>query len=194
MDSNEKKVYYFEEQLVISTGTAANRTIGLILKDVFPGTHRVMHSLEVHDKKGVDWWLEMDSGERIGVDCKILNEDPTHKFGDNLPLETWSVVGKKVGWTLDHEKITDYVFWFWKDTGRWCYLPFQPLLIAFTAKKDEWVKEFRVAQQNTENKYKSECVFVPRVEIWREIYRQSSGKSADLQKHSKNNNQQEFVP
>jgi hypothetical protein len=172
----------FQTQLVMSTGTAANATIGAILMDVIPGSLRAIQALPVNDRQGVDWWIEMDSGERIAVDCKIREDDPLPKYNkDDLALETWSVVEKKIaGWSLDTTKRTDYVFWLWKDTGRWCIVPFMLLVRAFTNKKDEWARTFRVARQNTDGRYHSECIFVSRRELWAEIYRQASGHSESL--------------
>lgn len=176
------RVFSFKDQLVISTGTSANPAIGAVLLDVMPGALRAMQALEVNDRQGIDWWLEMKSGERVGIDCKVREDDPKPRFGkDDLALETWSVVEKKIiGWTLDETKRTDYVLWLWKDTGRWCVVPFRLLVRAFKAKKDEWCRLYKVARQSTEGRYQSECVFVDRAEVFREIYRQSNGHSASL--------------
>lgn len=172
----------FQEQLVISTGTSANRAIGEILMDVIPGSLRAIQALPVNDRQGVDWWIETKSGERVAIDCKIRDEDPKKKFGaDDLALEIWSVVEKKViGWSLDETKRTDYVFWLFKDTGRWCVVPFLMLVKAFKQNKEEWLKKYKMATQNTENRYHSECVFVDRRELWAAIYRQATGFSEQL--------------
>lgn len=173
----------FQDQLVISTGTSANKTIGMILLEVIPGARRAIQSLQHDDKTGVDWWVETGASDRrIAVDCKIREDDPIPRYNqDDLALETWSVVEKKIiGWSLDDKKRTDYVFWIFKDTGRWCVVPFSLLVRAFRAKKDEWLSVYKVAKQNTEGRYHSECVFVDRRELWAEIYRQAHGTSDAL--------------
>lgn len=179
----------FNNQLVMSTGTAANRTIGEILLDTIPGSVRAIQALSVHDKQGVDWWIDMKSGERLAIDCKIREDDPIPRFGahcDDVALETWSVVEKKaIGWSLDDTKKTDYIFWLWKDTGRWCIVPFPLLVKAFKSKKDAWMQSYRVARQNTNSRYHSECVFVDRREMWAEIYRQAQGHSEKLRQAKK---------
>jgi hypothetical protein len=182
------KKFDFKTQLVLSTGTAANKTIGEILLDAIPGSLRAIQSLEKSDRQGVDWWLDMKSGERVGVDCKIRGEDPIPLYKkDDLALETLSVVEKnKIGWSLDESKKTDYVFWIWKDSGRWCLVPFLLLVKAFKEKKDQWVKTYKVSRQNTDDRYHSECVFVDRAEVWREIYRQSHGCSDSLRQEKEN--------
>lgn len=180
---NAARQFDFQEQLVISTGTSANKTIGAILIDVIPGAKRAVQALQADDRTGVDWWVETGATDRrIAVDCKIREDDPLPRFGkDDLALETWSVVEKKiVGWSLDDKKRTDYVFWIFKDTGRWCVVPFMLLVRAFSARKDDWSSAYRVARQNTEGRYHSECVFVDRRELWSEIYRQAHGTSESL--------------
>ena len=174
--------FSFNQQLIVSTGTSANPTIGAILLNVIPGAQRVIQALKQDDKAGVDWWVETSATDkRIAVDCKIREDDPQVKYNsDDLALETWSVVGKSVGWTLDEKKRCDYILWVFKETGRWVIVPFALLQKSFKARKDEWCSLYRVAQQETDKRYKSECVFVPRKEIWREIYRQSHGYSEDL--------------
>lgn len=178
------RVFDFHKQLIISTGTATNISIGEILLEAIPGSMRAIQALSHHDRKGTDWLLDMKSGEWCRVDCKIRDFDAVKKYGthcDDLALETWSVVEKKIiGWSLDESKQTDYVFWIWKDTGRWCLVPFLLLVKAFKSRKDEWTRTYKVSRQNTENRYHSECVFVNRAELWREIYRQAHGVSETL--------------
>lgn len=178
------RVFDFSTQLVISTGTSANQTIGEILLSVIPGSTRAIQANQANDKSGVDWWLEMTSGDFIAVDCKIRDEDPRVKFkADDLALETWSVVEKKVvGWTLDANKKTDYVFWIWKDTGRWCVVPFRLLMKAFQENMDEWKRIYRSARQCTEGRYHSECLFVPRSAVWLGMSKAAAGNSETLRK------------
>lgn len=73
-----------------------------------------------------------------------------------------------------------YVMWFWKDTGRWCLIPFAMLCGVFQSMWQAWRKEFRTAVQATEDLqggrgWHSECVFVPRREVWAEIYKRYGG-------------------
>lgn len=179
-----ERVFEFNKQLIMSNGAAINKSIGEILLESIPGSLRAIQSLTSMDRKGIDWLLDMESGEFCKVDCKIRDFDPIKMYGkhcDDVALETWSVVEKKIiGWSLDEKKQTDYIFWLWKDTGRWCLVPFLLLVKAFKAKRDEWLCTYRVARQNTENRYHSECVFVNRRELFKEIYLQSNGYSQML--------------
>ena len=150
--------------------------------EIIPGSLRAIQALPVNDRQGVDWWVEMESGERIAIDCKVRTLDPLVKYQkDDLALETWSVMEKRIiGWSLDSKKRTDYVLWIWKTTGRWCIVPFMLLVRAFKNKKDEWAVAFGVAEQSTDGRYHSQCIFVPRRDLWAEIYLQANGSSTDL--------------
>lgn len=181
------KTFDFHQNLVISTGTSANLVIGEILLSTIPGSTRIIQANQQNDRNGIDWWVEMP-GYWLGVDCKVRDIDPIKLYDkDDLALETWSVIEKKViGWTLDDTKKTDYVFWIWKDTGRWCLAPFMLLRKAFQVHRNDWVVRFRVAKQRTKgngrSEYHSECVFVPRKAVWRAMFDLAHGYSEQLVK------------
>ena len=125
----------------------------------------------------------MPSSNFLSVDTKVRKSDwaATHPDEDDLALESWSVVESRViGWTRNEKKRTDYVLWFWKDTGRWCLLPFRFLCKVFQDNWEVWRDEHRTEKQFTPARngraaYHSECVFVPRKEIWAEMYKHFSG-------------------
>ena len=70
---SEVRSFGFQAQLVISTGTSANTTIGAILMDVIPGSLRAIQALPVNDRQGVDWWIETASGENCTRIIAIYN-------------------------------------------------------------------------------------------------------------------------
>lgn len=83
-----------------------------------------------------------------------------------------------VGWTRDPNKRCDYILWLWQDTGRFCLVPFQMLCKVFSGNWMNWKSQFKTRKQKTRRAsgdYHSECVFVPRREVWAEIYRQFGG-------------------
>ena len=130
----------------------------------------------------------MQSGNHLSVDVKIRAQDWSVKDepdrADDLALEIWSVCEKKIqGWTRDESKRTDYVLWYWSDTGRWCMIPFAMLCQAFREHWEAWSQEFRTATQRTGN-YHSNCVFVPRRTIWNAIYNRFNPKAESLEGNS----------
>ena len=173
--------YGFHEQLAMSNGVSANKNVGDILLGNIPGAVSVIRAHESNDRSGVDYWVEMGYGGFASVDTKIRKEDWAVKGEDDLALETFSVVEKGIiGWTRNPEKRTDYILWFWKDTGRWCLLPFRMLCRVFEDNWESWLNEFGGERQYTPgrqggNGYHSECVFVPRKIVWGEIYKHYGG-------------------
>jgi len=89
-----------------------------------------------------------------------------------LAPEIWSVMpgGKydisysqsKIGWTLDENKQTDYVYCTFhkSDTDQVFLLPFLLYRMAFNQKVNEWKATYRTAIQDS-GYWESKCVFVP---------------------------------
>ena len=173
--------YGFDEQLVFSQGVAENASVEAILLANLPGACQVIPAHQSNDMNGTDWWVETRSGSFLSVDAKIRRTDWSAKGADDLALESWSVVEKNVvGWTRNTKKRTDYVLWLWKDTGRWCLVPFQMLCLVFEGNWQEWAQRYKTSRQLTSrdgwrDSYHSECIFVPRREVWAEIYRHFGG-------------------
>lgn len=163
----------------MSQGLASGATVDRVLLEGIPGSLMVHQAHSHNDRSGTDWWVEMRGGNFLSVDAKIRSEDWITKGKDDLALETWSVVeARKVGWTRDVNKRTDYVLWLWQDTGRWCLVPFQMLCGVFGDNWKRWRSRFQCNQQHTPScggGYHSECVFVPRRVLWSTIYQRYSG-------------------
>lgn len=174
--------YGFTERLKMSQGVSQNKSIMDILRDNLPGAMLVYQATEADDRQGTDWWVEMTNGDKLSVDCKVREQDYATRGKDDLALEIWSVKEKHIaGWTRCADKRTDYVLWLWKETGRWCLISFPMLCKVFGDKWLEWSQEFKTAEQFTPrggSGYHSECVFVPRREVWAEIYRKFGGAPA----------------
>ena len=172
---NEPITYDFNAKLIASDGHCSNANIESILLSNIAGSLNVKRAHEANDRSGVDWWVECKGCRHLAIDAKVREVDYARKGQDDLALETWSVVeASKVGWTLDDAKQCDFVLWLWKDTGRWCMVPFAMLCQVFTENIEAWKSTFKVARQRTPTRdgrgYHSEVVFVPRREVWKAIY------------------------
>lgn len=169
--------YGFAERMLMSDGYSASRQVEEILLENVPGALVVRRANSTDDRHGTDYWVTHSSGRDLSVDCKVREEDWTQKpepyRADDLALETWSVVEKEVpGWTRQEGKRTDYILWLWTDTGRWCLVPFPMLCRVFNDNWQAWSDRYKTGKQRTpERNYHSQCVFVPRVIVWREIYK-----------------------
>jgi hypothetical protein len=177
---NNPIAYHFDERLKMSQGISENVSIITILLEQIPGAVNAHAAHEKNDRNGVDFWVEHASGKHIGIDCKVREEDWALRGHDDVALETFSVVEKNIhGWTLNDSKRTDYILWFWKETGRWMLVPFPMLCAVFTKNMGKWKSIYKTARQKTPRfngqAYHSECVFVPRRELWAAIYQEFSG-------------------
>jgi len=159
--------YGFDQQLIASNGVIASCDVATILSARLPGCIRVQKMDPETDRSGVDWWAELSNGRKVGVDFKGRAKDCRAYGNDDLALETWSVIGSKVGWTRDASKVCEWILWVWSDTGRFCLMPFPPLCGVFQKNWVRWLQEFPDSTQTTpatkgRSGWKSECVFVPR--------------------------------
>lgn len=153
----------------------ANEDLAAYLLKKIPLAVKVERANRDDDRRGIDYWATLQSGRVVGVDVKCRDKDWIKKGCDDVALEIWSVVEKKiVGWTRDTQKQTDYILFLWKDTGRCMLVDFPILCSIFMQRWETWHKAYQTAFQRTENspssQWHSECVFVPRKVIWREIY------------------------
>jgi len=171
--------YSFADRLQFSK--AAPIVPEILLREI-PGAVAVHAADKSNDRLGTDYWVEHARGTHLSVDVKLRTADyaakPEPDRADDLALETWSVVEKqKIGWTRDASKRMDYVLWLWRDTHRWCLLPFPMLCQVFQEKWRDWTACYGTSQQRTPQfgGYHSECVFVPRDVVWTEIYRRYGG-------------------
>jgi len=158
--------YGFIEQYRWSEGTQVYGGIHKLLLEHIPGAERIEKARKEDDKKGTDYWVYRKKVERpLSVDVKSRRDDPILAFGeDDLALEIWSVVeAKKIGWTLDESKETDFILWFFRPTKRFVLVPFLQLLAVTTEHMPAWEKKYKVSEQSSDGKrWRSMCVFVPR--------------------------------
>lgn len=180
--------YSFYDQLHRSQGNHSGQGIDAILLHAIPGAVAVYPAHHSNDRHGTDYWVEHARGHHLSVDVKVRAED--WAAADDLALETWSVVERqKIGWTRDAAKRTDYVLWFWQDTGRWCLVPFAMLCAVFQEHWQAWAASYPVHEQFTPEfgGYHSQCVFVPRDVVWEAIYRRFGGSPCTDQEASGHN-------
>lgn len=152
--------YDFNERLAWSAGFL-DAGIAQILQDRLPGCTKVVKATNNEDRSGTDYWAIRDDLPPLSVDVKVRQKD----YGkDDVALETWSVLGEKVGWTRDFRKRTDFVLWHWQDSGRFFLVSFPALCEVFTRYWENWSAKYKTAVQ-TSGSWKSECVFVPKTAL-----------------------------
>ena len=180
--------YDFDERQVMSNGHVASANVRDVLLSCIPGAKASYKAARCNDRLGVDWWVEMVGGRHLAVDVKVREEDwlAKHPGEDDLAIETFSVMeSQKVGWSRDETKLCDYVLWLWQDTGRYCLVPFRMLCKVCQDNWARWRGQYKVKRQRTPRSdgsyYHSECVFVPRREVWVKIYEMYGGNPTNQQ-------------
>jgi hypothetical protein len=167
----------FKDDRFWSEGFADINEITQVLLENFPNAINVEKARIAADLAGTDYWVHRLNLRPLSVDMKARAFDPIQEYGeDDLALETWSVIEEeKVGWTRDPNKQTDYVLWYFGGSHRWVLVPFPLLCAVFSQKWNEWALRYRTARQCS-GSWHSECVFVPRKEVWDAIYQRFGGQ------------------
>lgn len=174
----------FMERLQWSKGHAPSEEhVMRIIANRIPACTRVEAAPEHLDRKGTDWLAHRDYGlPPLRLDLKARRDDCLDYGKDDLALETWSVIditepepespvvrGRKIGWTRDPSKNTDFILFYWRSTGRFLLAPFPSLCFVFERMWHDWAVTYEIAKQETKDPryghYYSQCVYVPRREV-----------------------------
>ncbi|GAG80286.1 unnamed protein product, partial [marine sediment metagenome] len=159
-----------------------NTTATKYLEKYFTNASAITKSIQLKDeKKGIDFFVCMNSGKKIKVDAKFREKGASiwWKNGEEeLALEIWSIKPKtyynftnltskqQLGWTLDDSKETDYILYVFNeaDSKNIFIFDFELLKNALQAHGREWIKQYKHVQQRTNAgayTWVSEVVFVP---------------------------------
>lgn len=154
--------FSFAQQMAMSNGVAESMDIEALLKSRIIGALGVRKATTADDKQGTDYFVDHVRGLPLSVDIKARDIDPVVTYkSDDLALETWSVVGRKPGWSIDETKRTDFILWLFSPTRRFCLVSFPLLRMATKRFGPEWFKTYKHRRQDNYT-YQSECMFVPR--------------------------------
>ncbi len=168
------QLFSFDKQLAWSEGFL-DEGIAKILASRIPECYEAERADNDSDRQGTDYWAKRRNLPPLSVDVKVRSKDYSLRGKDDLALETWSVKGQKVGWTRDTSKRTDYILWFWQDTGRFFIVSFPALCRVFCHHWQKWLGKYEHETQDS-GRWQSECVFVPRDVVIRALQSWCSGK------------------
>lgn len=162
--------FSFAERLAFSKAQRHETTESTIAA-MLDGCADVRSSTRDEERLGVDYVATLRGGALVLIDEKRREQGCSAHWKDGQPelaLEIWSVVPEKgnkgvAGWTLSESKTTDMVLFTFddEDCDTFYLLPFQHLRMAFRRNFTEWRDLFRVADQRTDGRYQSRCIFVP---------------------------------
>lgn len=140
-ESGETRMNDFKKDLEYSLEENENQLFDDFYFRAFKNLERIEIVSDLSlQKQGVDKKLIFSSGKVLMVDEKKRRVD----YGDIL-LEEWSVVEtKKIGWTGDPNKHTDYIVYVIMPTCKVYLLPYVLLQMAWRANWHNWKDIYRV--------------------------------------------------
>lgn len=136
-----------------------------LLKQHIPRCQSIRKTDIEQDKSGVDYVATLANGAEVLIDAKTRTAGSSKYWKSNeaeLALEVWSVVNKKVGWTLNTASNVDYILYTFdkSDWDKYYFLPFQLLRKAFHENFRRWKAEYEQKEQWSDG-WKSAAIFVP---------------------------------
>lgn len=154
----------WKEKLEYSLGQQQDFDFQL-LKQHIPRCVSIRKTDTEQDKSGVDYVATLANGAEIFIDAKTRMAGSSKFWKNNeaeLALEVWSVVNKKVGWTLNTASNVDYILYTFdkSDWNKYYFLPFQLLRKAFYEKGAAWKEKYKQREQWSDG-WKSAAIFVP---------------------------------
>lgn len=157
----------WNEKLEYSLGQQQDFDIEILKKHI-PSCKSVEKTDLETDKSGVDYVATLSSGAKVFIDAKTREAGASRywKHGEaELALERWSVIDKKIGWTLSTETNVDYILYTF-DKSEWdkyYFLPFQLLRKAFIEYGRKWLDEYNDGRQKIQysDGWRSAAIFVP---------------------------------
>lgn len=170
------------ERMVMSDGLAGGDQRDVIALCI-PNVQQVIRATQSEDRQGTDFWAILRSGHQLSVDIKVRETDPLDRFGlDDLLIE-WrsSEEAGAPGWTVDPNKRTDYVLYWFESTKRYALLPFPLLHAVAVANEALWSDRFGVRRSYSSRDGRTWTTTwspVPRPVIWRAVYELSNGARA----------------
>ena len=171
------KQHDFNERLSFSEGVELSNDVLSRVAEMIPNATSILRANEADDRSGTDYWIERTHDlPAVSIDVKHREFCPVVRFGsDDACIETTSVYyGKpvapyddfsrrKVGWTLDYSKRTDFVVYTWpaQEGTRFWIVPFIPLCAASRKNWREWARQYKERPARNEG-YSTLCVYPPR--------------------------------
>ena len=161
-------IHNFNNQLAASQSPEVDALVRRVMFEKFAGELlNIHHSHTENDRRGSDYLLEFHNGKIEHLDVKTRTRDYHPKA--NAPIEYRT--GQKDGWTIDPDKITDWVLFLWLDTERSSLHHARMLRTVARDNQEEWVRTHQQSTQVSNGGYSSPCVYLTDHELWAAEYR-----------------------
>lgn len=161
----------FHADLAMSEQPDVVAAVKAAIKARFPEVLNIAQAHKQNDILGADYWLEFQGCKMETLDTKIRKLDYSLR-GDKriacLELVANTTTGQ-TGWTLDPAKRTDWVMFFYCETGSSVFYNARELRAAVLAYLPQLKTKGKASTQRTGN-YESKSLFVSHRELWAAIY------------------------
>ena len=156
-----------------------------ILKNHIPSCVSVEKTDVATDKTGVDYIATLTNGAVVFIDAKTRTADCVKYWNNGEPelaLEKWSVVGRKIGWTLSTSSAVDYILFTFdkKACNKFFFIPFQLLRKVFLENGKDWQDKYGLKYQyshSASGHWESQAIFVPASVVIQAIKQTMIGES-----------------
>ena len=161
-------VYDFNKQLAASQTDEVHTLVRRIMFEKFAGELLNIHqSHPDNDKRGADYILEFRNGKCENLDVKSREKD--YYPMPNVALEYRT--GNKDGWTIDIDKLTDWILFLYIDTERASLHHARMLRVSAREHRDQWQQSHQQSTQVSNGGYSSPCVYMTDRELWAAEYK-----------------------
>ena len=169
----------FHADLAMSSAPDVETAINAACRKCFPELLNITKAHKLNDMLGADYFLEFPQCKMETIDVKVRKQDYSLR-GDNRTacLEiVANTTSNKKGWTIDGAKHTDWVMFYYIDSGKSYLYNARLLRGAVIRYLPDLSKEGKAAIQTTKSgngSYNSESLFVAHRELARVMYLNSS--------------------
>ena len=143
----------------------------IISKEFSIEQEKVIQNITYIKDKGIDFFFSFNK-TKINIDVKTRNR--AFSESEDVALEIWSnIEANKVGWALDHTKLTTYLLFFWEKDKIYKIYKFKDILEILENNIDKWMEIYYAPIQYTQNGnhvYHSQCIFIPIKIIENELF------------------------
>lgn len=150
--------YDFHDMLDYSNSDTNTKLALTILEKLSKDSAVIAKSPPVLDRKGSDFYIINNSGKLSHIDVKFRPKDFMHvnqdgiTVNDDIVIEYDTPNGPNTGWTVDSNKITDYVLWIWPKTNRYKLVDAVKLRAAALGNTAQWNSDKYIIGQNNYTK------------------------------------------
>ncbi|MES1999322.1 MAG: hypothetical protein V4446_08405 [Pseudomonadota bacterium] len=173
----------FHADLAMSDRPEVVAAITAACHGYWPELLSVHRAHTTNDKMGADYWLEFPGCKMETLDAKVRRKDYVLRGDDRTAcLElVANTRSQKPGWTVDPSKLTDWIIFYYIETGSSFVYSARQLRAAVIAHLPKLQKTGKPDTQSTKSgagSYQSESLFVSHRELGAAIYRNTHKRLA----------------